>query len=73
MLFSYLWYQHMIPVCKDSVKPIQEGDYLKVLVNTLKIAVPGAYLWLSMFYAMFHSYMNMWAEITYFADRMILS
>lgn len=33
------------------------------------MSVPAAYLWLAMFYGFFHSYMNMWAELTYFADR----
>jgi diacylglycerol O-acyltransferase-1 len=33
------------------------------------MAVPAAYLWLMWFYSFFHSYMNFWGELTYFADR----
>lgn len=37
------------------------------------MAVPAAYFWLIMFYCLFHSYLNMWAEITRFADRRFYS
>ena len=37
------------------------------------MSVPAAYLWLVMFYSFFHSYMNMWGEITKFADRRFYS
>jgi len=37
------------------------------------MAVPAAYAWLIMFYCLFHSYLNMWAEITRFADRRFYS
>lgn len=33
------------------------------------MAVPGAYVWLAVFYCLFHSYLNLWAELTCFADR----
>ena len=33
------------------------------------MSVPAAYLWLIWFYSFFHSYMNFWGELTYFADR----
>ena len=33
------------------------------------MAVPAAYLWIMWFYSFFHSYMNFWGELTYFADR----
>lgn len=37
------------------------------------MAVPAAYWWLIMFYCLFHSYLNLWAEITRFADRRFYS
>ena len=42
-------------------------------METLRISVPAAYLWLIMFYSFFHSYMNLWAELTMFADRRFYS
>jgi hypothetical protein len=37
------------------------------------MAVPAAYFWLAMFYCVFHSYLNLWGEITGFADRRFYS
>jgi diacylglycerol O-acyltransferase-1 len=59
----------MLPICREAVVPIQNMQYLKVLILTLRICVPAAYLWLIMFYSFFHSYLNLWAELTMFADR----
>lgn len=33
------------------------------------MSTPAIYVWLIMFYTLFHSYLNFWAELTYFADR----
>ncbi len=35
----------------------------------LKLAVPTLYGWLIIFYALFHVWLNILAEITYFGDR----
>jgi len=37
------------------------------------MAVPVAYTWLALFYCVFHSYLNLWAELTFFADRRFYS
>lgn len=46
---------------------------MKVIILTLKLSVPAAYLWLIGFYSIFHCYLNMWAEITKFSDRRFYS
>jgi diacylglycerol O-acyltransferase-1 len=46
---------------------------LGVFVETLNLAVPAAYMWLAVFYCLFHSYLNMWAELTRFGDRRFYS
>ena len=63
----------MLPVCKEAVVSFGERNYFEIFHMTLRMAVPGAYLWLAMFYAMFHSYMNLFAELTYFGDRRFYS
>lgn len=63
----------MLPICREAVEPLREKMFLRILIDTLRISVPAAYLWLIMFYSFFHSYMNLWAEITYFADRRFYS
>lgn len=37
------------------------------------MSTPAAYTWLLIFYGFFHSYLNLWAEISYFADRRFYS
>ena len=37
------------------------------------MAVPASYIWLIGFYIFFHSYLNFWAELTYFGDRRFYS
>ena len=69
----YLFAQHLEPCGKEAIVPIHRKEYLKVFSLTLKIAVPAAYFWLSVFYMLFHSYLNLWAELTYFADRRFYS
>jgi len=65
----YLVYQHMYPIAIDSIAHFKKKDYMKILGDTLHMSVPAAYLWLMFFYSCFHSYMNFWGELTYFADR----
>lgn len=65
----YLVYQHIYPIAIESVEPLKERNYLKILSQTLHMSVPAAYVWLLGFYLFFHSYMNFWGELTYFADR----
>ena len=35
----------------------------------LRLAIANTYLWLLMFYAYFHLYLNLWAEVLRFGDR----
>ena len=37
------------------------------------MAVPGAYVWLAMFYSVFHLFLNIMAELTQFGDRRFYS
>ena len=37
------------------------------------MAIPAAYLWLLMFYSLFHGYLNLLAELTQFSDRRFYS
>jgi diacylglycerol O-acyltransferase 1 len=70
---AYLIAQHMVPTAQAGAQAIAVGDYLEVLTETLNLAVPAAYMWLTIFYCLFHSYLNMWAELTRFGDRRFYS
>jgi len=39
----------------------------------LGVAVPCAYIWLTIFFGLFHAWTNFWGEITRFADRRFYS
>lgn len=42
---------------------------LGLIERMLKLSIPNLYLWLIMFFSLFHVYLNLLAEITRFADR----
>lgn len=39
----------------------------------LGVAVPCAYIWLAIFFGLFHAWTNFWGEVTRFADRRFYS
>jgi diacylglycerol O-acyltransferase-1 len=47
----------------------ENRNYHNIFLSCLHLAVPTTYLWLCMFYGLFHAYLNMFAELTRFADR----
>lgn len=69
----YLIFQHLIPTAADSVKYFDNRDYFGIFLSTLGMAIPGSYVWLVFFYAGFHAFTNLAAEITLFGDRRFYS
>jgi hypothetical protein len=59
----------MLQIGNDSLPYFRSRNYKHILLATLDMAVPAAYLWLANFYLLFHCYMNLLAEFTGFADR----
>ena len=72
-LMAYLIHQHMMPIAEEAYDHISRKDYQGILEKTLHMAVPAAYAWLLMFYVIFHSLTNFFAELTMFADRRFYS
>jgi len=62
--------QFVVPTLNNAVAPIRELHFMKLLERLLKLAVPNVYLWLCMFYALFHLWLNILAEVTCFGDRL---
>jgi diacylglycerol O-acyltransferase-1 len=54
----FLGAQYAGPVLKNSVGLIEQGDYVKLMERLLKLSVISVLLWLLMFFALFHCYMN---------------
>ena len=69
----YLINQHMVPIARDAVPHFKERNYMGILLSTLHMAVPASYMWLTVFYSTFHSWLNFLAELTQFGDRRFYS
>jgi len=61
--------QWIMPIAKVAVWNFNEENYLVSFEKLVKIAIPNLYLWLLMFYTLFHCMLNFSAEITKFGDR----
>ncbi|KAK2724944.1 diacylglycerol O-acyltransferase 1-like [Artemia franciscana] len=64
-----LFQQWIIPSVKNSLTPFSNMDLLAATERLLKLSIPNHLIWLIWFYLVFHSYLNMVAEVTRFADR----
>ncbi|CAL1265703.1 unnamed protein product [Larinioides sclopetarius] len=61
--------QWIVPTINNSLKPLEEMDYSRMLERLLKLAIPNHFIWLLFFYWYFHSSLNAVAEILRFGDR----
>uniref|UniRef100_A0A0N5BK59 O-acyltransferase n=1 Tax=Strongyloides papillosus TaxID=174720 RepID=A0A0N5BK59_STREA len=69
ILYAALCQQWIIPLVKNGVIPFSEMNISKMTERVLKLAIPNLLLWLLMFYIIFHSFLNLIAEVLRFADR----
>jgi diacylglycerol O-acyltransferase-1 len=70
---SYLVSQHAQVIVESSLIHFVNWNWPKIIVSTLHLSVSAAYVWLGNFYLIFHTYTNILAEVTYFADRRFYS
>mmetsp|Transcript_69190 Transcript_69190/g.144514 ORF Transcript_69190/g.144514 Transcript_69190/m.144514 type:complete len:619 (-) Transcript_69190:873-2729(-) len=70
LLMSIITEQFVVPTLKHSQLPFLSADILGITVAVMKLAVPNVYLWLFMFYGVFHLWLNILAEVTFFGDRL---
>ena len=61
--------QWIFPTIFNSIGPLTQMNYPKMFERLLKLAIPNHIIWLIAFYWMFHSCLNICAEILRFADR----
>ena len=72
-LMIYIFWQHILPVCQRAVAHFDNSEKFDILMDILAISIPAAYFWIVGFYAFFHTWMNIWAELTRFGDRRFYS
>ncbi|KAF4735295.1 Diacylglycerol O-acyltransferase 1 [Perkinsus olseni] len=66
--------QYMLPILLNARIMLMDSkswreSVLIVAERVLKLAVPNLYCWLLMFFTLFHTWMNILAELTRFGDR----
>ncbi|KAF4517830.1 hypothetical protein B566_EDAN008772 [Ephemera danica] len=64
-----LFQQWIIPSVKNSLIPFSNMDVALASERLLKLAIPNHLVWLSLFYLLFHSWLNLLGEMLHFADR----
>ncbi|WMV60081.1 hypothetical protein MTR67_053466 [Solanum verrucosum] len=67
-LMGFIIEQYINPIVRSSQHPF-EGNLLYAIERVLKLSVPILYVWLCMFYSLFHLWLNILAEILRFGDR----
>ena len=65
--------QFMMPVLLQSAQAKNSEDPMTITKYTLTLAIPSLLVWLCMFYALFHLWLNILAEATCFGDRQVRS
>lgn len=65
----FLIEQYAIPTVRNSLKSMDEKNLGAILERLLKLSISSLYIWLLLFFAFFHSFLNALAEILKFADR----
>jgi diacylglycerol O-acyltransferase-1 len=61
--------QYVSPTLTNAVQPFRDYDPLGILRLLLRLSITNTYIWLLGFYFYFHLYLNLFAELTRFGDR----
>lgn len=61
--------QYAVPTVRNSLKPMEEADWVHLAERVLKLSTTSLYVWLLGFYAFFHSCLNATSELLRFGDR----
>lgn len=67
-LMGFIVEQYINPIVQNSQHPLK-GNLLYAVERVLKLSVPNLYVWLCMFYCLFHLWLNILAELLRFGDR----
>jgi len=67
---TFACFQLILPLLRNTVAPVCAADVPTLFEKLLKLALPVTYVWLAAFYAFFHVYLNLIAELLRFGDRL---
>lgn len=68
---SFIVAQYVVPVVNEAYQSHIKGTdgIMSWLQTILRLAMPNTALWILMFFSFFQFFLNILAELTYFADR----
>ncbi|KAI8971349.1 MBOAT, membrane-bound O-acyltransferase family-domain-containing protein [Pilobolus umbonatus] len=61
--------QYAKPTLANSIKALEERQFVTIIERVLKLSTTAVVIWLLMFYATFHAYLNALSEVLRFGDR----
>ncbi|CAL8469029.1 g8570 [Coccomyxa elongata] len=61
--------QYLQPTIANSLVPLRQLNWPHMIERVLKLSLPTLYGWIIMFYCLFHLWLNILAELTFFGDR----
>ncbi|KAI7897929.1 MBOAT, membrane-bound O-acyltransferase family-domain-containing protein [Cokeromyces recurvatus] len=61
--------QYAKPTLANSIKALEDKDIVTIVERVLKLSTTAVVIWLLMFYALFHAFLNALAEVLRFGDR----
>jgi len=61
--------QYVVPAVRNSMEPLQQLEFIRLAERLMKLSIPSLYLWIIGFYALFHLWLNICAEVLRFGDR----
>ncbi|KAG2197722.1 hypothetical protein INT47_010658 [Mucor saturninus] len=61
--------QYAKPTLANSIKALEEKNYVTIIERVLKLSTTAVVIWLLMFYALFHAFLNALSEVLRFGDR----
>lgn len=56
--------QYAKPTLENSLKALEESNYVVIIERVLKLSTTAVVIWLLMFYALFHSFLNALSEVS---------
>jgi len=68
-MMSFMVEQYVVPLVENSVEPLDQMHLGYIIERILKLSIPNLYIWLLMFYSVFHCWLNILAEVLRFGDR----
>ena len=70
LLIHHIAYKQCLPIAMEAAPWFEKPNNLQILLlYTLYMAVPAAYIWLLCFYMFMNNFLTLMAELSQFADR----